>query len=556
MSQFTECEPVHEFQMKWWGWGSKTRLADLSHYPGIFPYMKKHFGINAKSQPEFQLKPLKLPPSAISESSLVTLSKAKILFSVTDECRLTHALGKSYRDLMLLRTQSLEKDKFPDIVLFPKSEQDIMTIYAWCLEHKLAVIPFGGGTSVVGGIDSLRGPGQVGAVSVDLCSMNNILSTDMASMTVKAQGGIFGPQLEKLLGQQNLTLGHFPQSFEFSTLGGWVATRSCGQNSCGYGGIEDMVQSLRIVTPKGAFETLPVPREAAGPSLKEILLGSEGLYGIITEVTIRVKKCPSSQHLCMYAFSDFAKAANAGKMLVQHEIPITILRISDEDETEAFVAMAKKAIPTFKEKIGEIYLRWMKIDSQKFCTMLVGFEGGDSEVKAHYKTAHALLRRSGGVPLGQGPGKKWAKDRFFLPYLRDPFLDLGLLVDTLETSTQWSNLHHLHQEIKTALKQIAEKQKASCKVFCHLSHYYANGVALYFSILANRQDGRELAQWMEFKQMANQVIFKNNASISHHHGIGVDHKTHLFHSPLHRAVVAAIKTQLDPEGIMNPGKIL
>ncbi|MEK6626766.1 MAG: FAD-binding oxidoreductase, partial [Bdellovibrionota bacterium] len=336
----------------------------------------------------------------------------------------------------------------------------------------------------------------------------------------------------------------------------WVATRSCGQNSCAYGGIEDMVLSLRIVTPKGGLETIAVPREAAGPSLKEILIGSEGLFGIITEVTIKVKKRPEHQHLCMYAFPDFVTAAKAGKILIQHEIPITILRISDEDETEAFVAMAKKAIPTLKEKIGEAYLRWMKINPQRFCTMLLGVEGDIADVKAHLKAAHAQLRRVGGVPLGQGPGKKWAKDRFFLPYIRDPFLDLGLLVDTLETSTQWSNLHHLHQEIKNSLKQIAEKQKISCTVFCHLSHYYTNGVALYFSILANRQEGRELAQWMEFKQIANQIIFKNNASISHHHGIGVDHKSHLFHSPLHRSMIATIKTQLDPEGIMNPGKIL
>ncbi|HAZ12349.1 MAG: hypothetical protein A2X86_03845 [Bdellovibrionales bacterium GWA2_49_15] len=554
MTQNPDQEPVHEFQMKWWGWGTKTRKADLALYPGIFPYMNKHFGILAKTQPDLLPIPLKIPPHTLSSPAMTSLAKLKVLFSSSDECRLTHALGKSYRDLILIRTQTL--DKFPDVVLFPKSEQEIVAIFQWCVEHKLAVVPFGGGTSVVGGIDGLKGSGHAGVVSVDMCSMDHLLSIDMDSMTVRAQGGIFGPHLEKLLRQENLTLGHFPQSFEFSTLGGWAATRSCGQNSCGYGGIEEMVLSLRMVTPNGSIETLTVPREAAGPSLKEILIGSEGIYGIITEVTIKVKKRPEQQHLCMYAFPDFISAAKAGKALVQDEVPITILRISDEDETEAFVAMAKKPAPTLKEKMGEIYLRWMKINSQKFCTMLLGFEGEAADVKAHYKAAHTLLRQMGGVPLGQSPGKKWARDRFFLPYLRDPFLDLGLLVDTLETATPWSNLHNLHQEIKSALKQVAARQNVSCQIFCHLSHYYTSGVALYFSILANRKDGQEMAQWLEFKEMANQVIFKNKASISHHHGIGVDHKTHLFHSPLHRTMVATLKTQLDPEGIMNPGKIL
>jgi alkyldihydroxyacetonephosphate synthase len=408
-------------------------------------------------------------------------------------------------------------------------------VLAWAVAHHVAVVPFGGGTSVVGGLVARR-KGYAGVVSLDLLRMDQLLAVDKISMTATLQPGARGPATEALLAAHGLTLGHYPQSFEFASIGGFAATRSSGQSSCGNGRFDDMVVGLRVATPAGELRLGSAPASAAGPDLREAVLGSEGTLGVITEVTVRVRPAAEAKAYEAWAFPSFAAGAEAMRALVQRELRPTVLRLSDEAET--FVNLASQTSVGGEQVSG--------------CLMIVGYEG--TAAVGRRPAITAALGELGGRPLGEQRGQEWAAGRFAAPYLRDAMLDAGVLVETLETATFWSHRDRVYQAVKAAL---ADALGERALVLCHISHVYETGCALYFTV-ATREAADPVGQWLAAKAKASDAILDCGATITHHHAVGTDHKPWLAREigPVGVTMLRGLKSALDPTGILNPGVLI
>jgi len=451
-----------------------------------------------------------------------------------DQARRRRTRGKSTPDL--LRARAGDLTDAPDAVVRPRTHDEVAAVLAWAVAHHVAVVPFGGGTSVVGGLVACRA-GYAGVISLDLLRMDQLLAVDEVSMIATLQPGVRGPAAEALLAAHGLTLGHFPQSFEFASVGGFAATRSSGQSSCGNGRFDEIVVGLRAATPIGELRLGSAPANAAGPDLREAMLGSEGTLGVITEVTVRVRPAAEVKAYEAWAFPSFTAGADAMRDLVQRELRPTVLRLSDEAET--FVNLASQTSIGAEQPVSG-------------CLMIVGYEGaaalGRSRVIAD------TLGELGGRPLGEQRGQQWAAGRFAAPYLRDAMLDAGVLVETLETATFWSNRDRVYQAVKGAL---ADALGARTLVLCHISHVYETGCALYFTV-ATRQSEDPVGQWQAAKAMASDAILDCGATITHHHGVGADHKPWLAREvgPVGVAMLRGLKSALDPTGILNPGVLI
>jgi alkyldihydroxyacetonephosphate synthase len=468
----------------------------------------------------------------------------------TREDRIAHAVGRSYPDLVRIR--SGDASSAPDSVLLPGSAEQVAAVLAACAELRVAVVPFGGGTSVVGGVEPVR-DGMEAAVSLDLSRLDSTAEVDRVSLTARLDAGLFGPEAERRLAEQGVTLGHFPQSFEYSTVGGWVATRSAGQASTGYGRIDELVEGLRCVTPVGELGTRAVPASAAGPSLRELVMGSEGVLGVICEATVRVRPAPAMRHYEGWSFASFAEGCEAFRVMEQADASADVSRLSDEAESRLSMALASSG--SRAERLGRRYLRFRGHEAG--CIAILGFEGGEEDVERRRRHTAASLRAGGGVALGPRPGEAWLRGRYAGPYLRDELLDRCVMVETLETATSWANLGRLHAAVGEALRTALGGRGTPPLVMCHVSHLYPSGASLYFTFLA-RQEDDALAQWRAAKTVASEAIVAGGATITHHHAIGRDHR------PWMRAevgelgveLIRAAKERLDPAGIMNPGKLL
>ncbi len=465
--------------------------------------------------------------------------------------RVSHAVGRSYPDLVRIR--SGDGSGAPDAVVRPSSVDQVAGVLGVCTGAGVAVIPFGGGTSVVGGVEALRGQ-HGAAVSLDLSLLDGVPAIDEISMTAVVEPGIFGPELERRLGAEGFTLGHFPQSFEFSTVGGWVATRSAGQASTGYGRIDELVESVRCETPSGTLETRDVPASAAGPSLRELIVGSEGTLGVITRATLRIRPAPEARHYEGWSFRSFEEGAEAYRMLEQAGASPDVARLSDEEETRLSMALASSG--SLAERAGRTYLRLRGHEGG--CLAFTGFEGPADEVAHRRGRTARLLRAAGAVSLGERPGRSWLRGRYAAPYLRDEMLDRGVMVETLETATTWANLHRLYTAVGGALREALSERGTPPAVMCHVSHLYPSGASLYFTFIARQEAGAELSQWAAAKNAACDAIEANGGTITHHHAVGRDHAAWMPEEigPLGIALLEAAKERLDPAGIMNPGKLL
>jgi alkyldihydroxyacetonephosphate synthase len=442
----------------------------------------------------------------------------------------------------------------PDVVVYPEIEDQIQALLAMASERGWAIVPFGGGTSVVGGVEPLVE--EQPALTLDLQRMNRILDIDRASNTARIQSGIRGPELEKELNASGFTLGHFPQSFEYSSLGGWIATRSAGQNSTKYGKIEHMVVSLRMITPTGVLDSPMVPAAAAGPSLLQCLIGSEGTLGVITEAVVRLHPMPQHQAFATYLFPDFATGVAAVRAMLQADLRPAVLRLSDPAEKAVALLLGKSPRPSLKELIGRWYVRSRGFDFEQSAFLLLIFEGPRSLVSVAKRAAQSYARS--GLPLGDLPARKWLKDRFRHPYLRDDLLDRSVMVDTLETAAPWEKLPELYVAVRQALSAAILDTAPGALVLSHLSHAYSDGASLYFTFMARQQAGRELEQWQLVKEAATEAILEHGGALSHHHGIGSMHKPWM-RSYLGKDVLAFLlhlKEKVDPNNIMNPGKLL
>ncbi|MEX2023724.1 MAG: FAD-binding oxidoreductase, partial [Thermoleophilaceae bacterium] len=461
-----------------------------------------------------------------------------------------HAAGRGYADLVRLRRG--DASGAPDAVVLPGDVAQVAAVLAACAEHGIAVIPFGGGTSVVGGVEPLRG-GHDAAISLSLRRLTRI-DADPVSRTIAAEPGVFGPALERTLAGWGLTLGHFPQSFEYSTVGGWVATRSAGQASTGYGRIDELVEAVRCVTPAGELATLDAPATAAGPSLCELVVGSEGTLGVIAGATLRVRPAPAERHYEAWSLPDFDAGLATLRELEQSGAAPDVARLSDEDETRLTMALGSSG--GVAERVGRAYLRAR--GHEHGCIAFTGFEGETDAVGARRGRCAQILRAHGAVALGTRPGRSWLRGRFSAPYLRDELLDRGVMVETLETATTWSNLSALYDAVAAALRTALAERGTPPAVMCHVSHLYPSGASLYFTFLARQEAGVELDQWRAAKRAAGEAIVAAGGTITHHHAIGRDHREWMADEVggLGIDVLRAVKERVDPTGIMNPKKLL
>lgn len=533
-----------------WGWGDSERRYDPVKRDRFLDLLATDYGLLPSRR---RLEPLPMSEFAVPRTKLASAFLKRWRgrgLSVERTDRILHACGKSYRDLVRMRDGSLER--YPDAVLHLREAGDLDAFFADAAAENLSCVPFGGGTGVVGGTECVGGDSRP-VVVIDTKALNALVSFDETSRTATFQAGILGPALEQTLNSRGFTLGHFPQSFEFSTLGGWVATRSAGQNSTKYGKIEHLVQSLTIHAPAGVIRTHAVPASATGPSFKELLVGSEGIYGVITEATLRVSPLPERERFLPVYFKTFEEGARVFRRLMQAGLKPSVLRLSDPGETGLF---SKLAMTTVIERFAAPL--WLRLNGlgEDACFALIAFEGGRHDVPVSVADASRLIREGGGVILNKNVGEKWKKERFDLPYLRDDLMDRGYFIDTLETAASWSKIQAIYDAMRDAF---SEKRYGEKIVFgAHISHAYPDGASLYFTFIGAQERGAEIKQWERVKSTATEIIMDGGGALSHHHGIGSDHRRWMGreHSELTLRVFKGVKKNLDPQASLNPGKVI
>ncbi len=496
-----------------------------------------------------QLVPRSLLPSGAAVQ--LALAVGADYVQLAAGARATHAGGLSYLDLIRRRAGLV--NTAPDAVVLPGNHDEVGRVLATCSRHRVAVVPFGGGTSVVGGVEPIRGA-FASVIALDVSRMDRLLSIDRESLTATFEPGITGAEAERILAERGLTLGHFPQSFERATLGGYVATRSAGQASAGYGRIDDLVVALRVAGPTGELRAGRAPGSAAGPDLLHLFLGSEGTLGVITEVTLRVHPEPQQRKYDAWLLPDLATGIGVLRQLAQAAGQPDVLRLSDEAETAASLAMTGPG--GLGGRALETYLKRRGVAGG--CLAILGWEGDPEDVRQRRQRSRERIRRAGGVSLGKRASASWVSGRYAGPHLRDQLLDSGYLVETLETATFWSQLEALHARVSEALQDALGVDGRSPYIMCHISHVYPTGASLYFTALAEQDVGNEIEQWTRAKTAANNAIVAARATITHHHAIGVDHRLHLAEEigPLGVQALRALKRTFDPVGVLNPGKLL
>ena len=525
-------------QMHPYRWGDPDRASEL---PASARAMLDGLGIAPPAQGPVDPADIALPdvalPAAVRETLEALLGAEHV--RTDQEARVGHTRGCSTPDLLRLRAG--DAADAPDAVVYPGTHDEVVAVLRLCSEHRVAVVPYAGGTSVTGGLAPVRA-GFAAVVTLDVRRLDAMTAMDEVSRTATLQAGVRATAAEALLAERGYTLGHFPQSYEGASIGGYAATRSSGQSSAGFGRFDEMVVGLTLATPTGTIELGVAPMSASGPDLRQLIVGSEGTLGIITSVTVRVRRAPEVRVFEGWRFPDFATGAAALRRLAQDGPLPTVLRLSDEVETAVNVAD-----PT---EVGAA-------SPAGGCLAICGYEGAATDVAARREGATAVLLDAGGEPLGEAPGEAWRQGRYRGPYLRDPLMDAGGFVETLETVTFWSNVSALKQAVTEALTQTLGVEGRPVVVMCHVSHVYETGASLYFTVLSVAGDD-PLGTWLPAKAAACDAIRASGAAITHHHAVGTDHRPWFEAEvgPLAVASLRAVKATLDPAGILNPGVLI
>jgi alkyldihydroxyacetonephosphate synthase len=523
-----------------WGWGEPGAGPSLS--AGAAAFFRDELGLDGGivSRP-VPLEQVRLRESALDPGVRRGLEDVVGAEHVRDDrgARVLRCRGKSYLDLLAQRAGDCEAA--PDAVVAPAEHDQVAAVLRLCGDSGVAVVPFGGGTSVVGGLEPDR-IDHAAAISLDLARMDGLLDVDKRSLTAVLAPGTRLPEADRALSGHGLGLGHIPQSYEWATVGGCVATRSAGQTSTGHGRIDEQVVALRCATPLGDLATLDAPSTAAGPSVRELLVGSEGALGVITEVSLRVRPVPAVRRHEAFFLRTFADGCDALRVLDQAGAAPDVARLSDETETRIALALAGG-----RGRAVKAVLRARRYAGG--CLLIAGWEGSAEAVARRRAVAARLLRRAGAMAAGRAPGEAWAATRFAGPHLRDDLLDRGVMVETLETATRWSNLERLHGAVRDAL--------AGTLCGCHVSHLYPTGASLYFTAFARRSPD-PVGQWRALKAAATDAIVATGGTITHHHAVGRDHAPWLAAEAgeLGVALLRAVKERCDPAGVMNPGVLL
>lgn len=511
------------------GWGDPRRRPGLP--AAARSWLVRQVGRGTPGTPVDAPAPL---PSRLGDRARTALVAAVGHEAVdsSDAARQVRAAGRSYLDLLELRAG---RGDGPDAVVLPGSPAEVGEVLRICADHGVAVVPFGGGTSVVGGVRPLLGPFDA-VVALDLRRLDQLRHVDVTSRVVELEAGVRGPAAEALLAAHGLTLGHFPQSFEHATIGGFAATRSSGQASTGYGRFDANVVGLHLESPAGPLDLGRGAASAAGPSLLHMVLGSEGVFGVITSVRLRVRPAPAVRRYDAVLVRSWREGLQMLRELEQSGRAPDVARLSDPVETTVSL---RSGAP-----------RAVRVLARGRCLLVTGWEGDADSVRRRRRAARGVVR---GVPL-PGGGSAWERGRYTGPYLRDDLLDEGFLVETLETSATWAQLAATWESVRGAVASVLDP----AVVMCHVSHLYPQGASLYVTVLAARSDHDPAGQWQRAKDAASAAIVASGATITHHHAVGTDHRPWMTDEvgPLGVEVLRAVKGVLDPAGVLNPGKLI
>lgn len=550
-------EPKH---MKWWGWGYEDAEFRASHHPAFWPFAKSVLDIDGDdfAKREWNLDSIELPEPCADEPFLAKLGARLEPSQITCDPkeRIVHAYGKGFRDLFRLRHGIAAGA--PDLIVYPESERDVCLILRAAAERNIVLIPFGGGSNIAGCLERMDA-GRM-CVSLDMRRMHRVLAVDRHSFSAQIEAGVFGPDLEEQLRAKGMTLGHFPDSFLHSTLGGWIATRSAGMQSDKYGKIEDMVLAVRMVTPEGVLETRVVPKSSNGIDVNHLCIGSEGTLGVITEATMRVHAVPESREVRGYLFPEFDGGIDAMYECASQECAPAMVRLNDPDKTALSLAFRPPS-SGFNKIIGDVFKKYLRVKGfaqSRTSLMLVAFEGSPRSVSRRLTQAEAIYRKSGAVGLGAGAGKSFESTKYDFPHIRDFLLDRNVTADVSETATVWSNISTLYKDTIATLRDEISRSKVRPWVGCHISHTYPTGASLYFTFGFRQQLGHEMDQYLQVKRAVQQSFIDHGATLSHHHAVGTEHLPWLAAdiSPVGIQAVSAIKQGVDPANIMNPGRLL
>ncbi len=528
---------------RWNGWGSESVAYEVSDSAKAFLEAKIGPGKPSLDIPISQYEYL-VPPSRLPSHPLLDISAKN---------RIQHCSGQSLADWIGIRTGTTPA--LPDGVFYPTAEEDIVEILRFAHEANAIIIPYGGGTSVVGHLASPKTARPV--IVVDLKKMNRLIHLDEMAQIATFEAGIRGPDLEAALLAHGYTLGHYPQSFEYSTLGGWIATRSAGQFALHYGRMERLFAGGRMVTPCGTIEIPTFPASAAGPDLREWVMGSEGRFGIITRAAVRISPIPQVERFQAAFFNDFEQGAACVQQMIRSRLPLAMARLSDLSETNTTLQLNRnqRAIEWLRR-----WLKWHHIELNGSCMLLYGALGNKGRVGQTLREAKRCICSFAGVPVGERPGRAWYKERFRFPYLRNTLWEKGYAVDTLETATTWGKVMETKQAVEAALEHGLESFGERVHVFTHLSHVYSTGSSIYTSYvfrLANSPE-ESLRRFEHLKTAASKAIVQCGGTISHQHGVGLDHRPYLISEKgkLGIQAIQAVCGTFDPDGLMNTGKLL
>ncbi len=549
--------------MKWWGWGEEGVTFTHTDKPALGPFVKAHIDLDldAGGAPVVDFGALDVPapsaPTQLRKAMEAAVGPDHVADSDMD--RVVHTYGKSLRDLVRVRRGDL--GRLPDLVVYPADEAEVAAVVEAALEADAVLIPFGGGTNISGSLEPPRGEARP-VISLDLGRLDRVLEVDEVSQLARIEAGALGPDLEEQLNTRGWTLGHFPDSFRHSTLGGWIATRSSGMQSDKYGDISGITRAVRVVTPNGILALRPVPATSTGPSVREMILGSEGRLGVITEATVHVHRLPGERVILGYFFPDWDAALAAMRDISASDASPSLTRVSDARETQFSLATRKAGSFVDKAKSAALkaFLRHRKhFDLDQVCLSFSGYEGSPEHVKAQRKLVGRIVSQHGGICVGTSPGELYDQKKFDTPYIRDFLLDRGGLADVSETSAPWAQLRPLYDGVVDAANLAFDEVGVRGWIMCHLSHSYHAGACLYFTFAFKAAPGRdEIDQYDTVKRAIQQAFMDNQATLSHHHAVGLEHAQWLADdvSPAGVEMVRALFEGIDPGNNLNPGKIV
>ncbi len=553
--------PASVKQQKWWGWGAEGIQFSFADKPKFAPFVMDVIGVDVtKPAPRVaELSSFDIPSTQLSEALRAALNDAigEEYVVDDDEYRVIHAFGRGVRDLVRVRRGQF--GRLPDAVVYPGSEADVVAIVNAAVDHDAVVIPYGGGSNIVGALEAVPTETRQ-VISIDMGRMNKVLEIGDASSLARIEAGVLGPDMEIQLNAKGWTMGHFPDSFVWSTLGGWIATRSTGMQSDKYGDIADITRGLRMVMDGQVLVLRPLPSSSSGPSVREMVLGSEGRLGIITEAWVNVHRLPPVREIQAYFFPNYDAGLQAMQWITESDAAPSITRVMDANETQFSMANGKKSSRVshlMTRAIQEVMTRkgW---DLNAIALGFVGYEGTAVHVRYEKSLVSKIVSRAGGMSVGKGPGVLYDQKKYDIPYIRDFLLDRGIPADVSETATPWGLLKQIHDTTVAAATAAMETAGVQGFIMCHLSHSYHSGACQYFTFAINDSSEHNMESYDLVKRAIQQSFMDNGGTISHHHGVGEEHSPWLDQdiSPAGVFIQRKLFEGVDPDQRFNPGKII